>query len=150
MPFSVIAMQKELEIFENYLTQRGFKHSAKRDDVVRTFLRTEKHVSTEDLLAMVRSINPEIGYTTVYRTLKLIEESGLAEQVDFNDGVKRFERKLGREYHAHFICTECGRTFEAFDSQIGQLSSALAKTRGFTPQKQRFEIFGVCDRCESR
>ncbi len=62
-------------------------------------------MSAEDFWDLVRKKHPEIGYTTVYRTLKLIVSSWIAERVDFEDGVRRYEQKIGREYHAHFICT---------------------------------------------
>ena len=140
-------MQKELTIFKKHVSAHGLKHSKKRDFVTKTFLNTKQHVSAEDLHKIVAKEHPEIGYTTVYRTLKLIVNSGLGEIVDFNDGVKRFERKLGREYHAHFICTQCGNNFEVFDKTIEELSSRLAQGNGFQPQKHRLEIFGVCKIC---
>lgn len=140
-------MQKEFQIFEEHLAEKGLKHSDKRDVILKTFLDSDRHMSAEDLTELVKRRDPAIGYTTVYRTLKLIEESGLAEQVDFNDGVKRFEKKLGKAYHAHFICTQCGKSLEAFDNHIADLTSRLAETQGFVAQKQRFEIFGVCQEC---
>ena len=140
-------MQKEIQIFQGHVNHLGLKRSQKREQVVRTFLRTKRHVSAEDLFHLVKQENPHIGYTTIYRTLKLIVDSGIAQMVDFNDGVKRFERKIGREYHAHFICTKCGEHFEVFDKNIEGLSSRLAKEEGFLPQKHRFEIFGLCKDC---
>ena len=140
-------MKKEIEIFERHVEQKGLKHSQKRQHILQAFLNSEKHLSAEDLFQLVKGRHPEIGYTTVYRTLKLIVDSGIAETVDFNDGVKRFERKIGREYHAHFICTQCGNNFEAFDKSIEGLSSRLADSQGFLPQKHRLEIFGLCKRC---
>ncbi len=140
-------MQNEVEIFTSHLAEKGLKHSQKRNCIVREFLKAEKHVSAEDLFHLVKKQHPEIGYTTVYRTLKLIVSSGLAEKVDFDDGVKRFERKLGREYHAHFICTQCGKNFEVFDKNIERLSASLSHQSGFVPKKHRLEIFGLCQEC---
>lgn len=141
-------MQKELNIFHEHAVRKGLKHSAKRDQIVKAFLRTQNHLSCDDLCKIVKQENPRIGFTTVYRTLNLIMESGLAEAVDFNDGVKRFERKLGREYHAHLICTKCGKNFEAFDKEIVELNAKLTKEKGFLVQKHRFEIFGLCTNCQ--
>ena len=140
-------MEKEIEIFEQYVQKKGLKYSSKRNSVLKAFLKKEQHVSAEELFRLVQQDHPDIGYTTVYRTLKLIEGSGIAEVVDFNDGVRRFERKIGREYHAHFICTHCRGHFEVFDESIQLLSSRLAKERDFLPQRHRLEIFGVCKRC---
>ena len=140
-------MEKEIEIFERHVQEKGLKHSHKRQHILKTFLNSEQHLSAEDLFRLVKGRHPEIGYTTVYRTLKLIVDSGIAETVDFNDGVKRFERRIGREYHAHFICTKCGDHFESFDKNIEGLSSRLAEHQGFLPQKHRLEIFGLCRKC---
>lgn len=140
-------MEKEIEIFHRHVDDKGLKHSNKRDRVLQTFLKTDQHLSAEDLFRLVQKDEQGIGYTTVYRTLKLIVESGLAEMVDFNDGVRRYERKIGREYHAHFICNQCGQHFEVFDKNIEGLSSRLARGKGFLPQKHRLEIFGLCKDC---
>ena len=140
-------MTQELAIFQNHVQERGLRHSAKRDTIVQTFLDTRHHVSAQDLHSLVKKDNPQIGYTTVYRTLKLIVTSGLAEEVDFNDGMKRFERKVGREFHAHFICTSCGKNQEVFDKNIRDLSLALSRQSRFIPQNHRFEIFGLCGVC---
>ena len=140
-------MKKELEIFKQHVASQGLKHSQKRDQILKSFLITRKHVSAEELYELVKQSHPAIGYTTVYRTLKLIVSSGLGEQVDFNDGMKRYECKVGREYHAHFICTQCGENFEVFDEKIKELSSRLSNDNSFFPQKHRLEIFGICKKC---
>ena len=141
-------MQQELKIFSDHVTEKGLKHSRKREYIVQEFLKAERHLSVEDLFHLVKTERPQIGYTTVYRTLKLIVDSGLAEVVDFDDGVRRFERKLGREYHAHFICTQCGKNFEVFDESIERLSCSLSNRSGFMPKKHRMEIFGICQECQ--
>lgn len=140
-------MEKEIALFDDHVKARGLKYSNKRTQILRGFLSSKDHVSTEDLFRLVKRENPSIGFTTVYRALKLIVDSGIAEVVDFDDGVKRFERKLGREYHAHLICTKCGRHFEVFNSAIKALNFKLAKQKGFLPQKHRFEVFGLCQQC---
>ena len=141
-------MEKELQIFEQHVGELGLKHSQKRELILKTFLHTKRHVSAEDLLNLVKKQHSEIGYTTVYRTLKLIVSSGLGEMVDFDDGVRRYERKLGREYHAHFICIKCGENFEVFDANIENLSAQLSQKSNFQPQKHRLEIFGLCETCQ--
>jgi len=143
-------MKNEILIFNQYVSRKGLNSSAKRDSIVRAFFETRDHVSAEDLYFRVKKGQLEIGYTTVYRTLKLIAESGLAEVVDFDDGVKRYERKVGRDYHAHCICSRCGQSFEVFHKDIQSLTYGLAKKNGFVPQKSRFEIFGLCRRCRKK
>ncbi len=136
-----------MTLFQNHVSEKGLKRSVKRDRILHAFLKAKRHLSVQDLSDLVQSKYPEIGYTTVYRAMKLIVSSGLAEKVDFDDGVKRFERKVGREYHSHFICTSCGHHFEVFDKSIERLSQKLCKENTFQPQKHRLEIFGLCKRC---
>ena len=143
----MLEVDDEFLIFTKHVNEKGLKRSRKREYVLKVFLDSEKHVSAEDLWNLVRRQYPEIGYTTVYRTLKLIVSSGIAEKVDFDDGVRRYERKIGREYHAHFICTQCGDHFEVFDKDIEALSEKLAKDCRFKPHKHRLEIFGLCEKC---
>ncbi len=140
-------MTKELQLFQQHVARNGCHQSVKRERVLEIFLETQSHVSAQELHGLVRKKYPGIGYTTVYRTLKMIADSGLAVEVDFNDGVKRFERKLGRDLHAHFICTKCGRGFEVFDEGIKKISLSLAKRKKFSLQKLRYELFGVCREC---
>lgn len=140
-------MNNEIRQFGKFVAANRLNSSAKRDIVVKTFFATRDHVSAEDLYRAIRKKHPEIGHTTVYRTLKLIAESGLAEVVDFGDGIRRYERKVGRDYHAHLICSRCGQRVEVFDKGIKGLVLSLARRHKFSAQKQRFEIFGTCHRC---
>lgn len=143
-------MPKELKYFRDYASDLGLNSSLKRDVVLQAFFRTRGHVSADDLHRLVRKAHPRIGYTTVYRTLKLIARSGLAKVVDFEDGVKRYERRSGREFHAHCICSRCGRSVEVFHEQIRDLTERLARDQRFTLHDQRLEIFGVCRACRER
>ena len=83
MNFSFVIMICMLKEFEEYLNREGMRLTPQRQKIVKTFLRQSGHVSAEDLYLKVRKVYPEIGYTTVYRTLKLLAESGLAEARNF-------------------------------------------------------------------
>ena len=140
-------MNTEIQTFESHVTKKGLKHSQKRDVILQEFLKAQQHVSVEDLFARVRKKYPTIGFTTVYRAMKLMVESGVAETVDFDDGVRRYERRLGRECHAHLICTKCGRNFEVFDVSLKGLNEKLTQENRFMALRHRFEIFGLCQKC---
>lgn len=140
-------MADQLEIFQRYVKQKGLHRSLRRERVAGLFLQTKTHSSVADFYQQVKRRFPGIGHTTVYRTLKLVTEAGLGEMVDFNDGVKRFERKIGREYHAHLICVTCGKDTEVFDKRIAALSARLAAKKNFLLEKHRYELFGRCVKC---
>ena len=96
------------EIFYAHLKRVGLKRTAQRDIILRTFLETHDHLSTEELHHLVQGRDPHIGFTTVYRTLKLFADCGLASAVAFQDGVARYEHQLNRRNHHHMVCTEYG------------------------------------------
>ena len=75
------------EILHRHLKRVGLKHTEQRDNILRTFLETREHLSTDELYRLVRKKDARIGFTTVYRTLKLLAECGLASEVAFHDGL---------------------------------------------------------------
>ena len=79
-------MTEEQEVFLQHIQKKGLKRTAQRDLILDVFLRTEAHLSSEDLYRLVQKEDPSVGQTTVYRTLKLLTEAGLAREVRFVDG----------------------------------------------------------------
>ncbi len=140
-------MDKELSLFHSYLKEKNLKNTKQRDKILEIFLRTEKHLSAEDLYKIIKEKFPDIGYTTVYRTIKLIRESGLAREVDFSDGFKRIEHNFGHQHHDHLICLKCGRFFEVVDKDIEKLQEKLAQRFNFKTVNHKMDIFGYCQRC---
>ncbi|HEY1731327.1 MAG TPA: transcriptional repressor [Terriglobales bacterium] len=103
------AMMREAEgAFHDHLKRVGLKRTGQRDTILRTFLDTRDHLSTDELYRLVRKKDAGIGFTTVYRTLKLLADCGLASEVAFNDGVARYEHQYQRRNHHHMVCTDCG------------------------------------------
>lgn len=143
-------MQKEIEVFKDSLKKANQKITHQRLKVLQSFLSTEKHISCDELYQMVRSQNPEIGYATVYRTLKLIQGAGLAREVDFGDKVLRLEHEYGHSHHDHLICLKCGKFFEVYDSAIERLQERLALKYKFSPIKHKMDIFGYCKECQEK
>ncbi len=115
------------EIFNSHLKRVGLKHTAQRDAILRTFLDTRDHLSTEDLHHLVKLRDEGIGFTTVYRTLKLLAECGLASEVAFHDGVTRYEHQYNRRSHHHMVCTECGSSVEFFSPEIEKIEKDIGR-----------------------
>ncbi len=130
-----------------HLTRAGLKHSRPRDAVVDAFLGTPGHVSVEELTAIVRRRDPAVGYTTVYRAMKLLADCGLASAHDFGDGQTRYERALQRTHHDHLICTACGAILEFEDHGIEELQEEVARRHGFEIASHRMELYGRCADC---
>ena len=130
-----------------YLREKGLKQSAKRDRVLEVFLNTRDHLSTEELHHLVKEKDPSIGYTTVYRTLKLLAQCGLAFEVDFQDGVVRYEHSLNRRTHHHMVCTSCGDSVEFFAPELEEVQRRIGDQFHFEPSRHTFQILGTCRAC---
>lgn len=142
------AMSDEKERFHRHMQRAGLKRTVQRDLIVDVFLRTEDHLSSEDLYRLVKELDPSIGQTTIYRTLKLLVEAGLASEVRFGDGRTRYEPNNKFPHHDHLICTECSRTIEFYSAELKELQIAIASAHGFTPTEHSLRIFGRCQTCE--
>ena len=138
------------EIFNSHLKRVGLKHTLQRDAILRTFLETHDHLSTEDLHHLVQRSDPRIGFTTVYRTLKLFSECGLASEVAFQDGITRYEHQYNRRSHHHMVCTECGSSVEFFSREVDLLEQEIGRRHNYATTRHTFQIYGVCEDCRKK
>lgn len=141
-------MTEEQEVFHRHIQRAGLKRTAQRDLILDVFLRTEEHLSSEDLYRLVQKEDPEIGQTTVYRTLKLLTDAGLAREVRFGDGRTRYEHNYKHPHHDHMICTDCGKTIEFFSAQLEAIQDEVASKHGFNISHHTLRMFGLCTDCQ--
>ena len=133
------------ERWRSYIQDHRLNTTAQREAIVEQFLRTRDHVSIDELLTKVRKRQPKVGYATVYRTLKLLVDSGLAVERQFGDGQARYE--VVGDHHDHLICVKCGLILEFEDEEIERLQERIAQRLGhFTVLRHRHELYGLCPR----
>ena len=140
-------MTERLDNFRLWIKEQGLKATAQRDDIAQVFFSTTRHISVEELYNEVRQVNSRVGYATVYRTLKLLKECGLAEERHFADGQARFENIEDQRHHDHLICERCGRIIEFVQPRIEELQEELAQKYGFVATTHKMEIYGICKEC---
>ncbi len=144
----------ELEHFramlQAYMLKKGLRSTDQRKLIVETFFRAENHVSIEELLAQVREKDPRVGYATVYRTLKLLTECGVANERRFGDGLTRYELADDVTHHDHLICIECGDIVEFEEQRIEELQEGVARRHGYELRSHKHELYGVCPRCRGK
>ena len=140
-------MKNRLEVFRQWIKEQGLKATAQREDIAQVFFSIHRHISVEELYSEVRRVNPHVGYATVYRTLKLLKECGLAAERHFADGQARFENLEAERHHDHLICERCGRIVEFVQPQIEQLQEKVAERFGFVATNHKMEIYGICQEC---
>ena len=138
------------EILHRHLKDVGLKQTAQRDAILHTFLETRDHLSTDELHRLVQKKDARIGYTTVYRTLKLLAECGLASEVAFHDGIARYEHQYNRRSHHHMVCTDCGSSVEFFSQEVGQLEQEIGRKYHYLTTRHTFQIYGVCEDCRKK
>jgi Fur family transcriptional regulator, ferric uptake regulator len=141
--------REEKEIFAAHLAKHRLKRSEQREAIVDAFLRSDRHLSVDDLLRLAQKRRPDVGRTTVYRTLKLLHAAGLATELVLQ-GETRFEREYKRQHHDHFICKTCGAIFEFSSEAIERIQDEVAADLGFVIDGHRHQIFGYCRDCVAR
>jgi Fur family ferric uptake transcriptional regulator len=147
---AVDLLQDAKAVLREHLSRLGLKQSSQREAILRIFLTTRDHLSIEELHNLVRKHDPTIGYTTVYRTLKLFAQCGLAAEVEFHDGIARYERRLHRRSHHHMVCTVCGDSVEFACPEVEEIEHRIAKKFHYTPSRHIFQIYGTCDACKRK
>ncbi len=138
----------EQEVLEDYISQHNLKITKQRRAVLEAFLGIEDHISAEDLYKIVSAKEPKIGLATVYRTLSLLTQSGLAEELDFGEGQKRYEHKYLHSHHDHMICTQCGKILEFQNPMIEKLQEDVAHEHRFEMTSHKLDLFGLCSDCQ--
>lgn len=143
-------MKKPQEVFASYLGDQNLKMTPQRRLILDTFIKQDAHLSSEELYAKVKRRDKSIGQATVYRTLKLLNESGLIEPLDFADGVTRYEMSYGETHHDHLICEKCGKNIEIFDDTIEHRQEQLAEEHGFSLLRHKMYLYGICGDCRKK
>src|ERR1700675_4814588 len=129
-------------IFLQHLRRVGLKQTEQRNAILRTFLETREHLSIDELPRLVKKKDAGIGFTTVYRTLKLLAGCGLASEVAFHDGIARYEHQYNRSSHHHMVCTECGGSVEFFSPEVDHLEREIGRKNHYPPTPHPFQFHG--------
>jgi Fur family ferric uptake transcriptional regulator len=137
------------DIFTVYLAQKGMKLTTQRRLIVKEFFQASEHMRAEDLYQRVRHTDPSVGQATVYRTLNLLRDAGLARELRFSNDVTIFEPRSDSTHHDHLICEECGKTVPVLDEIIEQLQNRLAEQHGFKLTSHRMYLYGICPDCRT-
>jgi len=140
-------VEDRFAIFKEHLRRQGLKSTAQRDDIAKVFFAASRHISVEELYNDVKRVNPHIGYATVYRTMKLLTECGLALERHFRDGEARYESAEGH-HHDHLICESCGKIVEFEEPRIESLQAEVARRLGFELSGHKMELYGRCATCQ--
>ena len=126
------------------MEHQGLRWTDKRRLICDTFFQSTDHISLEDLLGRVRAKDQRIGYATVYRTMRMLVQSGVAHERRFAEEVTSYEPRDLDAHHDHLICLECGKIVEFKDPRIEELQEELARRHGFAVRYHKHELYCVC------
>ena len=121
---------------------QGLRMTDQRRTIARVLDESRDHPDVEELHARASSRDPRISIATVYRTVKLFEEAGILERVDFGDGRARYE-DAERAHHDHLIDLTTGRVIEFVEPEIEALQEKIAEKLGYTLKGHKMELYGV-------
>lgn len=135
-------------VLNRYMSQHGLKSTKQRALIIEKFFSIGGHLSVEELWSKVRAMDSKVSVATVYRTMKLLSESGLVHARNFGDGQTRYEVAVGRHHHDHLICTSCGTIVEFENDRIEAMQDAVARKHGFKVTSHKMELYGLCRNCQ--
>ncbi len=140
-------MEKEEALLKSHISRHNLKVTKERSAVLRAFLDSERHITAESLYRKMKDAGSSVGLATIYRTLNLFCESGLAEQRQFGDGQARYELVFNVKHHDHLICQECQRIIEFQNEEIETLQEKVAQKHNFKIFSHKLELYGLCSDC---
>lgn len=152
-PATVVPPGAALRAILAGLERHGYKSTAPRREIIAQFLATGGALTAADLYTQVHRRSHSIGLVTVYRTLELLAEAGLAYRLVAEDQPHREAAYIlcspTQAHHHHVICTRCGRVEHLPDCALGMAAQYAAKATGYTIERHTFILYGRCPSCQT-
>ncbi len=134
----------------NYLYSRSLKATPERFAILDEIYTTDFHFEAEDILKRMSGREYKVSRATIYRTLELLEDSGLIRKARLGETTAYYEHTYGRHHHEHMKCTSCGRIIEFESPEIERLQDLICRQHHFKMTQHILHIFGVCEECQSK
>lgn len=142
--------REEKERFFVFLKDKGYNVTSQRVCIVDCFFSLHGHMTQEELYFLVKKEDSKVGLSTVYRTLKLLCESGLAQEVRMKDGQVFYEHSFNHDHHDHLICQNCDSYEEIIDEELEACKSKVYERYGYQDKGHELTLYGICQDCQER
>jgi Fur family transcriptional regulator, ferric uptake regulator len=142
-------LEKIRSAFQEYLTKQGLNLTRQREAILKVLMELDVHLDIDQLYDKTKKKDPSIGRATVFRTVKLLQECDLVQEVSSSNGRSKYELKADRPHHDHMICMECGRITEFQSPMMERFQDEAVRRHGFKALWHRHEIFGRCKDCSA-
>lgn len=140
----------EKQKFKEFLSTKGLKLTKERDAIFNEVSNLEGHFDTEDLFLRLKNKGLKVSRASVYRTIQLLIENGLIEEVERTDRHAHYERVAGTPHHDHMICIKCGRVIEFYSTELELIQEKVCEKEMFKGIRHTLEILGYCKDCTNQ
>ena len=138
---------KQIDI-KNLMRDKGLRLTRQRELILDEFVKQSGHITMYDLYRRVKERDAGVGYSTVFRLLRILVSFGLAKERNFSKKVSAYEPVISKGHHDHLICQVCGSVIEFENDEIEKLQNRITNEHSFNIVSHRLEIFGVCKDCK--
>jgi Fur family ferric uptake transcriptional regulator len=127
------------------LRERGFRITPQRQAILEEVLRSDGHITPQEVTRRVQRRLPAVNASTVYRTLAMLEDVGVVRHAHVEHGARYHHS--GEPHHVHLTCSRCGAEDDLSMAEVASLERVIQRHRGFAPDLTHFAISGLCARC---
>ena len=137
----------EIELFRDYIRRKGLRFTPEREIIVREIFEIHDHFDVDELYLRLRNKGKKLSKASIYRTIPLLIDCGLIQEVYHEDGHMHYEHIYGHEPHAHLRCLSCRRVEEFTDERLREIEKEASQRFGYRFTGFRFELIGYCPEC---
>lgn len=141
-------MRPEIEIFRDYVRKKRLRNTPERELIIEEIFSKQDHFDIDELYLRLREKNQKISKASIYRTIPLLIESGLIQEVFFEDRHLHYEHIHGREHHCHLHCLNCRKIIEFQDRHLKIIEKGLSWKFKFDITSHKLEVYGYCEKCK--
>jgi len=148
-------LSKIINKVKRILRGAGYKLTRQREMILKVLLKNnDRHLSADDVYNLVKEEAPDIGLSTVYRTLDLFSECNILHGINFGDGRKRYEFRMqegnSEHHHHHLICLGCGAIIEVKEDLLEDIEKNIERDNNFKITDHQLKFFGYCEECMNK
>jgi len=143
-------MKPESEVFREFLAHKGMRATPEREAILAEVFAHHDHFDVEELIMRLRRKGLRVSRASVYRTMPLLVECGLVQEVFFEDGHMHYEHIYGHEHHCHLRCLGCRKIIEFRNGAVEEVEKHVSQAHQFEITGHKLEIYGYCEDCQKQ
>jgi Fur family ferric uptake transcriptional regulator len=130
------------------LRSRGFRITPQREMIIEAIAHQGNHINADEVFALIQKRTQSMNIATVYRTLELLVEQGLASRIDLGEGRVIYATNQHGN-HIHLVCRQCGKVVDANQEMLSSFNHQLQSDYHFAADLQHISLLGLCNECQT-